>query len=61
VARPERLFKMGAAARQNILAASWDTALEMTYSAYRFCHEAAAATRPADSAALLASPRIPAA
>jgi phosphatidylinositol alpha 1,6-mannosyltransferase len=59
VARPERLFKMGTAARQNILAASWDTALEMTYSAYRFCQDAAAATRRADSAALLARPGIP--
>ena len=59
--RPERLLAMGAAARQNILAASWDSALEMTYSAYRFCQESASGALPAGAATILASPRMPAA
>jgi phosphatidylinositol alpha 1,6-mannosyltransferase len=59
--RPQRLLRMGAAARQNILAASWDTALEMTYSAYRFCQEAAAVPQPAGSGTILARPQMPAA
>jgi glycosyltransferase involved in cell wall biosynthesis len=58
VTRPERLFKMGAAARQNILAASWDTALEMTYSAYRFCQDSAV-PRPVISPSILPSPQVP--
>jgi phosphatidylinositol alpha 1,6-mannosyltransferase len=37
--RPRRLRAMGDAARQRILAASWDTAFEMTYSAYRYCQK----------------------
>jgi phosphatidylinositol alpha 1,6-mannosyltransferase len=37
--RPRRLRAMGDAARQRILAASWDTAFEMTYSAYRHCQQ----------------------
>jgi phosphatidylinositol alpha 1,6-mannosyltransferase len=38
---PERLRAMGAAARENVQGRSWDSALEMTYSAYRYCHAAA--------------------
>jgi hypothetical protein len=52
---------MGTAARQNILAASWDAALEMTYSAYRFCGDAASTARTAGSATVLARPQVPAA
>ena len=52
---------MGAAARQNILAASWEAALEMTYSAYRFCGDTALAVRTAGSATVLARPQVPAA
>ena len=45
MAKPAHMRTMGAAARQNILASSWDAALEMTYSAYRFCKDAASAAR----------------
>ena len=45
MAKPGHRRTMGAAARQNILASSWDAALEMTYSAYRFCKDAASAAR----------------
>jgi phosphatidylinositol alpha 1,6-mannosyltransferase len=61
VAEPTRMRTMGAAARRNILAASWDTALEMTYSAYRFCGEAVSTARAAGSATALARPQVPAA
>jgi phosphatidylinositol alpha 1,6-mannosyltransferase len=56
VAAPGRLRSMGAAARQNILSRSWDTALEMTYSAYRFSKDAASAAKPAGAATVLARP-----
>jgi phosphatidylinositol alpha 1,6-mannosyltransferase len=60
--RPERLQKMGRAARDLILGASWDTACEMTYSAYRFCHENhSVASALANRNSLLARPQIPAA
>jgi phosphatidylinositol alpha 1,6-mannosyltransferase len=52
VARPEHLRAMAAAARENILGASWDNAVEMTYSAYRFCQQAAA------SAPLVGAPSV---
>ena len=52
---------MGTAARQNMLAASWDAALEMTYSAYRFCGDTASAAQTARSASVLARPQVPAA
>lgn len=45
MAKPGHRRTMGAAARQNILASPWDAALEMTYSAYRFCKDAASAAR----------------
>jgi phosphatidylinositol alpha 1,6-mannosyltransferase len=61
VAEPTRMRTMGTAARQNILAASWDAALEMTYSAYRFCGDAASTARTAGSATVLARPQVPAA
>jgi phosphatidylinositol alpha 1,6-mannosyltransferase len=62
IATPGRLRTMGAAARQNILAKSWDTALEMTYSAYRFCTDArSAAAKPAKATTVLARPPAPAA
>ncbi|HEX3543345.1 MAG TPA: glycosyltransferase, partial [Candidatus Acidoferrum sp.] len=34
---PERLRNMGQAARENLHGRSWDSAFEMTYSAYRYC------------------------
>jgi phosphatidylinositol alpha 1,6-mannosyltransferase len=61
IAEPTRMRAMGTAARQNILAASWDAALEMTYSAYRFCGDTAPAARTARSATVLARPQVPAA
>jgi phosphatidylinositol alpha 1,6-mannosyltransferase len=36
-ANPERLRIMGNAARKNLHGRSWDSAFEMTYSAYRYC------------------------
>lgn len=33
----DRLRRMGAAARENVLGRSWDAAFEMTYRAYRHC------------------------
>jgi len=59
--RPERLQKMGQAARNLILGASWDTAFEMTYSAYRFCQQTQEASGPAKRDAVLVRPQIPAA
>jgi len=38
-AQPARLRRMGDAARENTLGASWDAAFEMTYSAYRYCQQ----------------------
>jgi phosphatidylinositol alpha 1,6-mannosyltransferase len=61
IATPGRMRTMGAAARQNILAKSWDTALEMTYSAYRFCKDVGTAAKPAGAATVLARPSAPAA
>ena len=40
---PKRRHEMGIAARENIYGASWDSAFEMTYSAYRYCKESSAA------------------
>jgi phosphatidylinositol alpha 1,6-mannosyltransferase len=60
--RPERLQKMGQAARDRILGASWDKAFEMTYSAYRFCHENhSAGSALTNRNSLLARPQLPAA
>jgi phosphatidylinositol alpha 1,6-mannosyltransferase len=59
--RPERLQKMGHAARELILGASWDAAFEMTYSAYRFCQETQAVSALAKPDAALVRPQIPAA
>jgi len=56
IAAPGRMRTMGAAARRNILAKSWDSALEMTYSAYRFCKDAATVAKPAVAAPVLARP-----
>jgi len=56
IGAPGRMRTMGAAARQNILAKSWDVALEMTYSAYRFCKDAATVAKPAVAAPVLARP-----
>jgi phosphatidylinositol alpha 1,6-mannosyltransferase len=56
MAAPGRMRSMGAAARQNILARSWDRALETTYSAYRFSKDAASAAKPAGAATVLARP-----
>jgi phosphatidylinositol alpha 1,6-mannosyltransferase len=50
IAQPERLRTMGMAAREAMLSASWDNALEMTYAAYRF------ATRRPEPLASLALP-----
>lgn len=61
IAEPERMRTMGAAARQNILASSWDAALEMTYSAYRFCKDAGSAAKPLAAPAMLARPPVSAA
>jgi len=61
--RPERLQKMGQAARNHILGASWDKAFEMTYSAYRFCHEnhSVSTSGLTNRRSLLARPQLPAA
>lgn len=56
MAKPAHMRKMGAAARQNILASSWDAALEMTYSAYRFCKDAASAARRSGAGVLVRPP-----
>jgi phosphatidylinositol alpha 1,6-mannosyltransferase len=60
VAEPRRMQAMGAAARQNILTASWDTAFEMVYSAYRFCKDTAVGVQRSGSTSVLA-PSMPAA
>jgi phosphatidylinositol alpha 1,6-mannosyltransferase len=39
-AQPARLRRMGEAARENALGATWDVAFELTYSAYRYCQHA---------------------
>jgi glycosyltransferase involved in cell wall biosynthesis len=36
--RPEKLLKMGEAARARVCNASWDAALAPVFDAYRFCH-----------------------
>jgi phosphatidylinositol alpha 1,6-mannosyltransferase len=59
--RPELLQKMGEAARDSALGASWDAAFEMTYSAYRFCQESTAASRPVGRKTVLVEPPLPAA
>jgi phosphatidylinositol alpha 1,6-mannosyltransferase len=41
-ANPERLRGMGAAARENVQGTSWNSAFEMTYSAYRYCRKSTA-------------------
>jgi phosphatidylinositol alpha 1,6-mannosyltransferase len=56
MAKPAHMRTMGAAARQNILASSWDAALEMTYSAYRFCKDAASAARRSGAGVLVRPP-----
>jgi phosphatidylinositol alpha 1,6-mannosyltransferase len=61
VAEPRRMQAMGAAARQNILTASWDTAFEMVYSAYRFCKDAAEGVQRSGSTSVLAQSSMPAA
>jgi glycosyltransferase involved in cell wall biosynthesis len=43
----EHLAHMGRAAHDHIIGNSWDAAFEMTYSAYCYCHQSAAAFRPA--------------
>jgi phosphatidylinositol alpha 1,6-mannosyltransferase len=60
LSEPGRMRTMGAAARQNILASSWDAALEMTYLAYRFCKDAASSPKASGAAAALARPALPA-
>ena len=59
--RPERLRKMGDAARNRILGTSWDTAFEMTYFAYRYCQRNQEARGPASGSGLLLRPQLPAA
>ena len=44
-----------------VLLNPWDSALEMTYSAYRFCKDAASAATSARAATVLARPSAPAA
>jgi len=41
-----RLRAMGAAARENVQGTSWDSAFEMTYSAYHYCKETDFAVSP---------------
>jgi phosphatidylinositol alpha 1,6-mannosyltransferase len=49
-----RLREMGQAAREKVAAASWDTAFEMTYEAYRACQETSwAVTNPLKKPALV--------
>jgi hypothetical protein len=50
---------MGEAARETIREKSWDTAFEMTYNAYRFCHQSAAASHEFDRKPVLACPETP--
>jgi phosphatidylinositol alpha 1,6-mannosyltransferase len=57
--QPERLRQMGEAARENIREKSWDTAFEMTYNAYRYCQQAAAASHEFDRKPALARPETP--
>ena len=35
----DRLERLGQAAREHVLSVSWDAAFQMTYAAYRYCHE----------------------
>ncbi|HKV63534.1 MAG TPA: hypothetical protein VJO16_16635 [Candidatus Acidoferrum sp.] len=56
---PERLRQMGEAARENIREKSWDTAFEMTYDAYGYCQQAAAASHEFDRKPVLARTETP--
>jgi phosphatidylinositol alpha 1,6-mannosyltransferase len=58
--RPERLREMGDATRDRIIGASWDSAFEMTYCAYRFCQRNPEHTRPSGgaSSSLLLRPTV---
>ena len=56
---PGRLRQMGAAARENVLTKSWDTAFEMTYSAYRYSMQFSSAKRSVDGKSALAVPQVP--
>jgi len=56
---PERLRRMGEAARENIREKSWDAAFEMTYNAYRYCQQMAAASHEFDRKPVLARPETP--
>jgi len=60
-AQPGRMRRMGDAARENIAGASWDAALEMTYSAYRYCQEAGVTGKAREKKRVMACPEIPAA
>ena len=60
IAQPERLRTMGAAAREGMLNTSWDSALEMTYAAYRYCHDANRAARLLGTPSTLGRLRTPA-
>jgi len=59
VGDPDRMRQMGAAARESVLTKSWDTAFEMTYSAYRYCQQFRAAQRAADGKSALAHNTVP--
>jgi hypothetical protein len=50
---------MGKAACENIREKSWDTAFEMTYNAYRYCQQTAAASHLFDRKPVLARPETP--
>ncbi|MBV9889227.1 MAG: glycosyltransferase [Acidobacteria bacterium] len=58
---PERLCRMGEAARERVLSASWDAAFEMTYTAYRYCLRKQEAIGPAGGSGILAHTEVPAA
>jgi phosphatidylinositol alpha 1,6-mannosyltransferase len=58
---PSRLKELGAAARANVRGASWDRAIEMTYSAYSYCGETARTGFRLDAKKALAQPHFPAA
>jgi phosphatidylinositol alpha 1,6-mannosyltransferase len=61
VRKPQCLREMGLAARANILGASWDRAIEMTYAAYRYCDESLRRDAGARPKTVLTAPRVPAA
>lgn len=56
MADPQRMHTMGTAARQNILGTSWDAALEMTYSAYRYCKDVASSAKRSGTTVLARPP-----